>query len=181
MVVACSATESTNGSVVVRNGFIAFKYRKLGNGNKLESSLVTIRMEPIINRAHNKINPLRVFVSFLLNFWIIIQIIKKIVAPSNENPPKPNTNPGPGLSNNKIVDKNDITKRGMLQSKKSWSFLIKGKARMKTPMGITKNWIPPHEARPKLKIIPAPIILETAIFLFSVFIPLKNKYSHNNP
>ena len=68
VVVACSATESTRGSVVVRNGFMAFKYRKLGNGKKLESSLVTISNEPIINIAHRKINPLRVLVSDLLNF-----------------------------------------------------------------------------------------------------------------
>ncbi len=36
-------------------------------------------------------------------------------------------------------------------------------------------------ARPKAKIIPAPIILEAATFLFSAFIPLKNKYTASNP
>ena len=30
---ACSATESTSGSVDVKKGFIAFRYLKLGKGN----------------------------------------------------------------------------------------------------------------------------------------------------
>ena len=68
MVVACSATESTNGSVVVRNGLIAFKYLKLGNGKISESSLNTIRREPMINTAHRKKSPLRVLVSCILSF-----------------------------------------------------------------------------------------------------------------
>ena len=37
LVVACSATESTNATEVVKNGLIAFRYRKLGKENKFNS------------------------------------------------------------------------------------------------------------------------------------------------
>ena len=52
---------------------------------------------------------------------------------------------------------------------------------MKIPIGIIKNCIPPQEASPNPKIIPPPITLEITIFLFSDFIPLKNRYKPNNP
>ena len=41
--VACSATESTKGSIVVKNGFIAFRYLKLGNGKTFDSSFIIIK------------------------------------------------------------------------------------------------------------------------------------------
>jgi len=44
--------------------------------------------------------------------------IKKIVGPTIENPPKPVIKWIPGLSNNKTVDKNEITNNGILQRRK---------------------------------------------------------------
>ena len=48
VVVACSETESTKGSVVVRKGLIAFKYLKLGNESKSDSFAITTHETPMI-------------------------------------------------------------------------------------------------------------------------------------
>ncbi len=46
VVVACSATESTNGSWVVRKGFTALRYLKVGNDKNLELKFIIIRVIP---------------------------------------------------------------------------------------------------------------------------------------
>ena len=56
-----------------------------------------------------------------------------------------------------------------------WSFLKKGKVRKKIPIGIIKNWFPPHAEIEKVVKIPAPTSFKTAIRLFSEFIPLNKK------
>ncbi len=48
VVVACSATESTKGLVVVRNGVIALRYLKDGRPRNLEVVLVNIMAIPAI-------------------------------------------------------------------------------------------------------------------------------------
>ncbi|GFN41254.1 MAG: hypothetical protein YK1312THETA_820005 [Marine Group I thaumarchaeote] len=48
VVVACSATESTNGLVVVRNGLIALRYRNDGSPMNGELALANIKTMPEI-------------------------------------------------------------------------------------------------------------------------------------
>ena len=98
-----------------------------------------------------------------------------------ENPPIPNTNPIPGLSKIAVVISNKITNTGTLQIKNLKSFRRNGRAKMNIPIGIIKNCIPPHDARPNAKKTPPPINLDIVIFLLSDLIPLKNKYNPNNP
>ena len=71
---ACSATESTSGSVDVKNGFIAFRYLKLGKVIKLDSyatPLVIIRNELIRITENRKINP------FLKKFLPLVIFLHK--------------------------------------------------------------------------------------------------------
>ena len=56
------------------------------------------------------------------------------------------------------------------------SFLRNGNARKKSPIGNMKNWMPPHEARPKASKIPAPYNLcDMDTFPLSDFIPLRRR------
>ncbi len=48
VVVACSATESTNGLVVVRNGLIALRYLKPGSPMNAELAFTDIKTMPEI-------------------------------------------------------------------------------------------------------------------------------------
>ncbi len=50
VVVACSATESTKGSVVVKNGLIAFRYLKLGSPITFADNM---KMPSTITAANN--------------------------------------------------------------------------------------------------------------------------------
>ncbi len=88
VVVACSDTESTNGSVVVKNGFNAFRYLWLGNGKNWESELIIIKLGAIIKSATKNNNPFLVLF-FELLFWIKIQDTKNMVEIINEIPPIP--------------------------------------------------------------------------------------------
>ena len=67
-VLVCSATESTSGSVVVKNGLSAFKYLKLGRGKRFDSSSRTIKNEPIIIIENNKNKLFLILVLSLLIF-----------------------------------------------------------------------------------------------------------------
>jgi hypothetical protein len=66
--VACSATESVNGSKVVKNGLIAFRYLKLGRGKIFDSSFRTIKKDPIMIIEINKNKLFLILVSSLLIF-----------------------------------------------------------------------------------------------------------------
>jgi len=88
VVVACSDTESTNGLVVVKNGFNAFRYLWLGNGKNWESELIIITIGAIIKSATKNSNPFLVLF-FELLFWIKIQDTKNMVEIINEIPPIP--------------------------------------------------------------------------------------------
>ena len=59
VVVACSATESTNGFSVVRNGLIALRYLKEGSSMNTEFALTMITVMPEIIVAPKKYNPWR--------------------------------------------------------------------------------------------------------------------------
>ena len=82
-----------------------------------------------------------------------------MVGPIKETPPNPKTKDSPGLSKKETEIRNDATKSGMDHTRKLRSFLTNGKTKMKAPIGITKNCIPPQEANPKLRIIPEETIL----------------------
>jgi len=88
VVVACSATESVNGSVVVKKGFNAFRYLWLGNGKNWESELIIIKLGAIIKSATKNNKPFLVLF-FELLFWIKIQDTKNRVETINEIPPHP--------------------------------------------------------------------------------------------
>ena len=181
VVVACSATESVNGSTVIKNGLIAFRYLKEGKGKVFDSLFRINRNDPIIIIENNKIRVFLSFCSFLLIFWINILLVRNIVGIISERPANPYTILGPGLSNILEIKRNVETNNGTLHSKILWSFLKNGKIRMNNPKGIIKNWFPPHDAIPKLNIIPPKIIFENIIFLLLEFIPLKNKYTPISP
>ena len=67
VVIACSETESINGSDVVKNGLIALRYLKVGSDRKFNSSLIIIKNEPIIIIETNSNNPfLSLFFSWLI-------------------------------------------------------------------------------------------------------------------
>ena len=55
------------------------------------------------------------------------------------------------------------------------SFLRNGNARKKSPIGNMKNWMPPHDARPKDSKIPPPTIFATDTFPLSDFIALRSR------
>ena len=88
VVVACSDTESTNGSVVVKNGFNAFRYLWLGNGKNWESELINIKLGAIIKSVIKSNRPFLILF-FELLFWIKIQDTKNKVETINEIPPIP--------------------------------------------------------------------------------------------
>ena len=62
LVVICSATESVNGSVVVRNGLIALRYRNDGDPIKPELNKLT----PETTRETRRIMQFLIFVDSLL-------------------------------------------------------------------------------------------------------------------
>ena len=66
-----------------------------------------------------------------------------------------------------------------------WSVLKNGRVRKNIPIGIMKNWFPPHAERENVVKMPAPISFAIAIFLFWELIPLRRKYTvkrlKNNP
>ena len=74
-----------------------------------------------------------------------------------------------------------LTNSGMHHNRNLVSFLKKGNTKINNPIGIIKNWFPPHEPMPKAIITPPEIIFKNAIFLFSDFIALKNRYQPKRP
>ena len=78
----------------------------------------------------------------------------------------------PVLPNAKVIIRNVDVKRVEAQIINLLSFLINGNARKKNPIGMTKNWVPPHEARPKASKMPPPTIFPTDTIPLSDFIAL---------
>ena len=85
LVVMCSATESVRWSWVVKNGFIALRYRNVGNPTIPELAI------PIPDKIIDtkKIAQLRIFVCSVLNFIIIWEMTTKIVGKRIINPAYP--------------------------------------------------------------------------------------------
>jgi len=88
VVVACSETESVNGSVVVKKGFNALRYLWLADGKNWESELIIKILGAIINNAIKNNKPFLVLF-FELLFWTKIQDTKNMVETINEIPPIP--------------------------------------------------------------------------------------------
>ena len=108
VVVVCSAIESVKGSIVVKNGLIAFRYLKVGKGKMFDSLPRINRNDAITTREIKKIKVFLNFCSFLLIFWINILVIRNTVGIISERPANPYTILGPGLSNVLEIKKNII-------------------------------------------------------------------------
>src|SRR3989338_5006268 len=109
----------------------------------------------------------------------------KIVGIINAAPPNPKTKFELTLSKLRETRTAVAVKRGIAHMINLWSDLTKGSIRKNTPIGIIKNWLPPHADMDKGIVIPADINFTIAIFLFLELIPLSKKYSakipKNNP
>ena len=135
LVVACSDTESTSGSVVVKNGLSALRYLKLVEGKNSEPLR---KIENIIMEKASMVNnilrlglPLKVLT---INNKTIIS-----VGIINPNPPKLVIKSIPGLSKLIVVKIVDVINSGIDQKRNFVSFLKKGNDITKRPIGITKN------------------------------------------
>ena len=65
---ACSATESTIGTVVVKNGFTALRYLKEGKSKLFDAVLTTSKNDAISIIENNRIRLFLILFSFLLIF-----------------------------------------------------------------------------------------------------------------
>ena len=82
----------------------------------------------------------------------------------------------PGLSNpNIVLSANEIENVGIAQNRNLLFFLKNGNAIIKIANGNKKNWIPPQDANPSDKNIPAKINFTNEILPLSVLIADKNK------
>ena len=166
VVVACSDTESISVSVVIKKGFAALRYLNVG---KLITPEETIAI-PAIMAPPKSARLLRNWaLPILLN---IIHATRNALHPTRKNPLRLEINAKPVLSNDTVAKRNTDVKITEVHMMNLLSFLINGNARKKRPIGNMKNWMPPHEARPKASKIPAPTILATETFPLSDFIPL---------
>ena len=82
----------------------------------------------------------------------------------------------PSLSNSNVDSNRDIENNKILLFVKLL-LRINGRVKMKSAIGITKNWIPPHALIPKVRIIPAKISRRYVELDFLFFIPLKKRYN----
>ena len=178
--VACSATESTSGSVVVRNGLIALRYLNVGinSWNQFDSEIITkniVKNKVILKRKISE------FLSLFLLFICIIKIIiDKIVGIIINIPEKLVTKFIIVLSKIKPVRNIEVEKIGICQIKFDLFFLTSGNDKTNSPKSIIKNWLPPHEDNPRIENKPANEILTIEIFLLSL-IPERKKYTPKIP
>ena len=111
--------------------------------------------------------------------------MRKIVGTIRDKPPNPKTKFVPNLSNPIEVTIAVIVKVGIAHKRKLCSFRTNGKTKRNSPIGIIKNWIPPHAEKANMMKSPAPTNFKKEILLFFALIPLKNKYNpiipKNNP
>ena len=167
---ACSDTESVSMSVVIKKGFAALRYL---NDGKLITPEDTIAI-PAIIAPPKSARPLRNW-ALLFILLIIVNTIRNTVHPTRKNPFRLGTNAIPVLSNDTVVKRNTDTKIIEANMTILLSFLRNGNARKKSPIGNMKNWMPPHEARPKARKILPPTIFATDTFPLSDFIALRSR------
>jgi|TARA_B110000263_G_scaffold108327_1_gene94671 hypothetical protein len=169
-VVACSDTESLSISVVIKRGFAALRYLKLG---KLITPEETIAIPDIIDPPKSA----RLIRNCdLLNILLTaIHATRNAVHPIRKNPLRPEINAIPVFSNDAVTKRNTDVKMIDVNITNLLSFLRNGSARNKIPIGNMKNWMPPHDAIPKASKIPAPTIFAMDIFPLSDFKPLRRR------
>ena len=88
VVVACSETESTKGSVVVKKGFRAFRYLWLDDGKNWESEFINKTIDEATKSTIKNNKPFLVLF-FELLFWTKIHETKNNVGIISEIPPNP--------------------------------------------------------------------------------------------
>ena len=167
VVVACSDTESVSMSVVIKNGFAALRCLNVGRVITPEETIAI----PAIIAPPKSAKPLRNW-ALLVILLIIANTTRNTVQPIRKKPLRLEINAIPVLSNDAVIKMNTDVKITEVNMMNLLSFLRNGNARKKSPIGNMKNWMPPHEARPKASKIPAPTIFATETFPLSDFIPL---------
>ena len=177
VVVACSDTESVSMSVLIKKGFAALRYLKDGKLIMPEEAIAI----PAIIVPPKSARPLRNCAFFNI-FLIMTYTTRNPVHPIrkipvrlviNVNPPVSSGNPiAFNKSNNTDTKMNTDVKITDVHMMNLLSFLRNGNARKKNPIGNMKNWMPPHEARPKARKIPPPTIFAIDTFPLSDLMPL---------
>ena len=169
-VVACSDTESLSISVVIKRGFAALRYLKLG---KLITPEETIAIPDIIEPPRSA----RLIRNWdLLNTLLItIHATRNAVHPIRKKPLRPEINAMPVFSNDAVANRNTDVKITAINIRNLLSFLRNGNARNKIPIGNMKNWMPPHDPIPQANKIPAPTIFATDTFPLFDFKPLRRR------
>ena len=182
VVVACSDTESVSMSVVIKKGFAALRYL---NDGKLSTPEETIAIPAIIAPPKS---------ARLVRNWALLNILliithatRNAVHPIMKSPVRLEINEmtiskkDAEFSQNKILSNDTVTKMNTdVKTTEAHminllSFLINGNAMKKNPIGNMKNWMPPHEARPKDSKIPPPTIFARDTFPLSDFIALRSR------
>jgi len=164
--VACSLIESISVSVVIKKGFAALRYL---NDPKVITPEKTITIPAVIAPPKS---------ARLLRNWalpillIIIHAIRNTVHPIRKNPLRFEINAYQVFSYSPVTKKNTDVKITEVHMMNMLSFLRNGNARKKSPIGNMKNWMPPHEARPKARKIPPPTIFARDTFPLSDLMPL---------
>ena len=160
---ACSDTESVSMSVVIKKGFAALRYLNDGKLIMPEEAIAI----PAIMAPPKSARPLR-NCAFFNTFLIMTYATRNPVHPIMNNPFRleinvnvpvstPNGNPIAFNDSNNIDTKtNTDVKITDVHMMNLLSFLRNGNARKKSPIGNMKNWMPPHEARPKARKIAPP-------------------------
>ena len=153
--VACSDTESVSMLVVIKRGFAALRYLKDGK--------VTISMPeetiaiPAIMVPLKSARPLRNCTFFNITLIMTyatrnpVHPIMKSAFRLSKSPAKVSTgNPIAFNKSNSIVTKTSVdVKITEVNTMNLLSFLRNGNAKKKSPIGNMKNWMPPHEVRPR--------------------------------
>jgi hypothetical protein len=164
-------------SVVIKRGFAALRYLNDGRLTMPEEA-ITI---PAIIVLPKSARLLRNW-ALLLIFLTITHTTRNAVHPImkipfrleiNINPPVATGNPNIfNNSNNTVTKRNTDVKITEVNMMNLLSFLRNGNARKRNPIGSMKNWMPPHEARPKARKIAPPTTFAIDTFPLSDLMPL---------
>jgi hypothetical protein len=100
---------------------------------------------------------------------------RNAVQPIRKNPLRLEAKATPVFSNDIVIKMNADVKTMEANMMKLLSFLRNGSARKKNPIGMIKNWTPPHDARPKANKIPAPATLAIDVLSPYDFMPLRSR------
>ena len=133
-VVACSDTESLSISVVIKRGFAALRYLKLGKFITPEEIIAI----PDIIEPPKSARLIRNW-DLLNTLLITIHATRNVVDPIRKKPLRPEINAMPVFSNDIVVKRNTDAKITEVNIMNLLSFLRNGSARNKIPIGNIKN------------------------------------------